>query len=69
MLPVLQGWVLVLLKLLLATVSAASGAQPQNVAAAGFPVSARELVAVSVLLLIDIFSISYQRAPCAASHS
>ncbi|KAH9938243.1 uncharacterized protein B0H18DRAFT_966229 [Fomitopsis serialis] len=39
-LPVLQGWVLVLLKLLLATVSAATGAPPQNVAAAGFPVSA-----------------------------
>ncbi|KAH9844211.1 N1221-domain-containing protein [Rhodofomes roseus] len=39
-LPVLQGWVLVLLKLLLATVSAATGAPTQNGAAAGFPVSA-----------------------------
>ena len=48
-LPVLSGWVLVLLKLLLATVSTANnGIQPQSSAAAGFPpgVMSREYCAV-----------------------
>ncbi|KZT12541.1 N1221-domain-containing protein [Laetiporus sulphureus 93-53] len=36
-LPVLSGWVLVLLKLLLATVSAAPGVQSQSASSAGFP--------------------------------
>ncbi|CCL99446.1 uncharacterized protein FIBRA_01464 [Fibroporia radiculosa] len=36
-LPVLQGWVLVLLKLLLATVSASTGLPPSSAASAGFP--------------------------------
>ncbi|KAI0774182.1 N1221-domain-containing protein [Fomes fomentarius] len=36
-LPVLSGWVLVLLKLLLATVSTANGGAPPQTAAAGFP--------------------------------
>ncbi|OSX60316.1 hypothetical protein POSPLADRAFT_1047779 [Postia placenta MAD-698-R-SB12] len=36
-LPVLQGWVLVLLKLLLATVSAANGMPPPSAGSTGFP--------------------------------
>lgn len=36
-LPVLSGWVLVLLKLLLATVTAAAGNPPQSATSGSFP--------------------------------
>jgi hypothetical protein len=53
-LPVLSGWVLVLLKLLLATVSAATAAQPTSAAGTGFPPGMPNFFSWTAYLFIDL---------------